>query len=210
MASTPKRNRVTPTGDIVAIPLRGAWCGNRGNLHDDGPSIVRFHKSALWIVCALQYKDQRLTQWAPGRYTLLFFHDEAVAFAAGHRPCALCRRPAYERYRDAWVAGRGGDRPAAMAIDRQLQSERLVRGSHRRRLHRMAWSSLPAGTFVLVDGRPLLVLDDAVVPWRTEGYGAAAGRPRAGDVDVLTPPATVSVLRSGYEVQIDAPTSGAF
>jgi hypothetical protein len=195
---------VTPTGDIVAIPLRGAWCGNRGNLHDHGTSIVRFHKSALWIVCALQYKDQRLTQWAPGRYTLLFFHDEAVAFAAGHRPCALCRRPAYERYRDAWVAGHGGDRLAAVAIDRQLHSERLIGGSHQRRLHPMAWSSLPAGTFVLVDGRPQLVLDNSVVAWGPPGYGAAEHRPRTGDVDVLTPPATVRVLRAGYDVQIDA------
>jgi hypothetical protein len=207
MPDSPKRNRVTPTGDIVAISLRGAWCGNRGNLHDDGTSIVRFHKSQLWIVCALQYKDQRLTQWAPGRYTLLFFPDEAVAFAAGHRPCALCRRAAYERYRDGWVAGRGGDRPSAVTIDRQLHAERLVRGSHRRRLHRRPWSSLPAGTFVLVDGRPLLVLDDAVVPWTTEGYGSRARRPGGGAVDVLTPPATLDVLRSGYAVQIDSSAS---
>ena len=26
---------------------------------------------------------------APGRFTELFFLDEATAFAAGHRPCAL-------------------------------------------------------------------------------------------------------------------------
>jgi hypothetical protein len=199
----PKRNRVTPTGEIVAIPLRGAWCGNRGNLHDQGTSIVRFHNSALWIVCALQYKDQRVAQWAPGLYTLLFFHDEAVAFAAGHRPCALCRRPAYERYRDAWVAGLGGDRPPAAAIDRRLHAERLFRGTHRRRLHTRPWPSLPVGTFVLVDERPQLVLDDAVVPWTTDGYGAQRRRPSQGDATVLTPPSTVAVLQAGYEVQID-------
>ena len=28
----------------------------------------------------------------PGRFTELFFLDEATAFAAGHRPCALCRQ----------------------------------------------------------------------------------------------------------------------
>ncbi len=205
----PKRNRVTPTGDIVAIPLRGAWCGNRGNLHDHGTSIVRFHKSALWIVCALQYKDQHLTQWAPGRYTLLFFHDEAVAFAAGHRPCALCRRPAYERYRDAWVAGLGGARPPAASIDRRLHSERVFRGTHRRRVHTMPWPSLPVGTFVLADEGAQLVVSDAVVPWSTYGYGTPQRRPRTGRAQVVTPPATVAVLRAGYDIQVDATAAAA-
>jgi len=204
----PRRNRVTPTGEIVAIPLRGAWCGNRGNLHGRGTTVLRFHGGRLWIVCALAYKDQHLVQWSPGRYTLLFFHDEAVAFAAGHRPCARCRRNAYEQYRDAWVDGVGGNRPAAAAIDRTLHAERLVAGTHRRRLHRMSWGSLPPGTFVLVDARPHLVLAGATVPWTTAGYGSAAPRPARGDVDVLTPPSTVAVLTSGYPVQIDASATG--
>ena len=203
MAGGPRPNRVTPTGDIVAIPLRGAWCGNRGNLHGRGTTILRSHNGALWIVCALGYKDRHLEQWVPGRYTLLFFHDEAVAFAAGHRPCALCRRAAYERYRDAWVAGEGGDRPAAAAINRRLHAERLVAGTHRRQLHRMPWRSLPTGAFVLVDGHPQLVRDDTVVPWSVKGYGRPALRPAVGDVDVLTPPSTVTVLQCGYEIQID-------
>jgi len=42
----PYRNRVTPLGDIVAIPLRGAWTGNRGVLHS-GHDIVRFHGGDL-------------------------------------------------------------------------------------------------------------------------------------------------------------------
>ena len=203
MAGGPRPNRVTPTGDIVAIPLRGAWCGNRGNLHGRGTTILRSHNGALWIVCALAYKGRHLEQSVPGRYTLLFFHDEAVAFAAGHRPCALCRRAAYERYRDAWVAGEGGDRPAAAAINRRLHAERLVAGTHRRQLHRMPWRSLPTGAFVLVDDHPQLVRDDTVVPWSVEGYGRPAPRPSVGDVDVLTPPSTVTVLQCGYEIQID-------
>jgi hypothetical protein len=196
-------NRVTPMGDVVAIPLRGAWCGNRGNLHDHGTSIMRFHKSALWITCALQYKDWRLEQWAPGRYTLLFFHDEAIAFAAGHRPCALCRRPAYERYRDAWVDGNGGERPSAAALDRQLHRERLFRGTHRRRLHAMAWRSLPVGTFVALADGPARVGADMIVPWTVGGYGPRRARPASGSVDVITPPSSVGVLQAGYPVQID-------
>lgn len=97
------RNRVTPMGDLVAVSLRGAWCGNRGILHR-GTDVVRFHASDLWITCALSFKDWRLPQWEPGHFTLLFFHDEAVSLAAGHRPCALCRRPAYDAYRRAIAA----------------------------------------------------------------------------------------------------------
>ncbi len=87
-------------GDIVATPLRGAWLGNRGILHR-GTDVVAFHRSSLWIICALRHKDWRLPQWQPGHFTVLFFHDEAVALAAGHRPCALCRRDAYNAFRRA-------------------------------------------------------------------------------------------------------------
>ncbi|MET0965067.1 MAG: hypothetical protein ABWZ02_01645, partial [Nakamurella sp.] len=86
----PRRNRVTPLGDSAAIPLRGAWLGNRGNLHR-GHEIVRYTRNRAWITCALHYKNWSIPQWAPGHYTVLFFYDEAVSLAAGHRPCALCR-----------------------------------------------------------------------------------------------------------------------
>src|SRR5689334_17601276 len=103
---TPARNRVTPTGEIVAIPLRGAWTGNRGILHGgaEGREIVRSHASDLWITCALQFKDWWHEQWRPHHFTWLYFQDEAVSFAAGHRPCALCRRPAYDAFRAAWAS----------------------------------------------------------------------------------------------------------
>jgi len=197
----PERNRVTPTGDIVAIPLRGAWLGNRGILHRD-QDIVRFHASALWITCALSFKGWRAPNWEPHRWTALFFHDEAVAFAAGHRPCALCRRPAYNAFREASARGRAVPVTSAAELDKQLHGERIVRGTHRRRLHPSEWSSLPAGTFVLVDDEPRLVLDDAVVPWTVRGYGAPQRRPRSGNVDVLTPPSTVAALRAGYQPQL--------
>lgn len=199
----PMRNRVTPTGNIVAIALRGAWTGNRGILHR-GTDIVRFHASDLWITCALHHKDWHLAQWAVGHFTVLFFHDEAVALAAGHRPCALCRRDAYNAYREAWAAELGVTVPLARDIDRRLHGERIYRGSHRRRLHVATWSDLPAGAFVLVEDDPALVLDCAVVPWTVEGYGAAQRRPADGSVAVITPPATVAALRAGYQPQIDS------
>lgn len=189
-------------GDIVAIPLRGAWTGNRGILHR-GTEVVRFHASDLWIICALRYKDWWQPQWVPRHFTWLFFHDEAVALAAGHRPCALCRREAYNAYREAWAAGLGVAVPLAKEINRVLHGERIVRGTHRRRIHPSSWPAVPTGAFVSLDGHPALVLDDAVVPWSTEGYGAARARPQHGPIGVITPPATVAALRAGYRPQID-------
>lgn len=202
----PMRNRVTPMGDIVAVELRGAWCGNRGVLHD-GFDVVRFHRSQLWITCALRFKDWRLAQWEPSHFTLLFFHDEAVSFAAGHRPCALCRRADYNAYRKAWMAGLDVSQPSAKEMDQQLHSERIVRGTHRRRLHPTPWRDVPQGAFASVDGQPALVLDDAIVPWTTDGYGAARPRPATGSADVITPPSSVAVLRAGYEPQLDPAAS---
>jgi hypothetical protein len=188
---------VTPLGEVVAIPLRGAWTGNRGCLHS-GREIVRFHSGNLWITCALHFRGRQHEQWQPGRLTWLYFHDEAVAFAAGHRPCGECRHEAYLAYRDAVGA------ESAQELNRRLHAERIVRGKHRRRLHRMRWSSLPDGAFVLLAGTPAIVLGDAVVEWTTEGYGRRRPRPARGAAETITPPASVAALRAGYPVQIDA------
>lgn len=199
----PKRNRVTPLGDIVAIPLRGAWCGNRGILHR-GTEVRRFHASALWITCALNFKDWRLPQWEPGHFTLLFFHDEAVSLAAGHRPCALCRRPAYLAYREAATSIDSRTPRLAKDLDHALHAERLHRGTHRRRLHDVAWPDVPDGTFVVHDETPALVVGGTLVRWTTEGYDDPLRRPAAGRALVITPPTTLSVLRGGYRPQVDA------
>jgi hypothetical protein len=205
----PAQNRVTPTGDIVAIPLRGAWTGNRGRLHGGprGRDIVRFHASDLWITCALEFRGRWQPQWQPHHYTFLFFHDEAVSFAAGHRPCAECRRESYSAYRAAWAAELGGPPPSAKEMNRRLHRERIEAGSHRRRVHALPWADLPDGTFVLLaagpDAVPAVVVGDHLAHWSDAGYGRRTARPRNGMVDVLTPPATVAVLRGGYPVQID-------
>jgi hypothetical protein len=204
MSASPHRNRVTPTGEIVAIPLRGCWLGNRGILHE-GFEVRRNHTHKRWITCVLSHKDWRLPQWRPGRFTVLFFHDEAVSLAAGHRPCALCRRPDYDAFRAAWVESKGGDRPGADAMDVALHRERMVPHTRRRRFHRASWSEpLPDGTFVLVDDGPAVVLGDAVVPWSTSGYGRPRTRPRSGDVVLVTPPTIVGVLGGGYRPQVAA------
>src|SRR4051794_12138281 len=116
---TPARNRVTPMGNIEAIPLRGAWTGNRGILHS-GKQIVRFHASDLWITCALEFRGRWRRQWQPHHYTFLFFHDEAVSFAAGHRPCAECRRGADKGVCGPRAGGLWGLGPAAKAVKREI------------------------------------------------------------------------------------------
>lgn len=195
-------------GDLVATELRGAWTGNRGILHR-GTEVVRFHASDLWITCVLQFKDWRLPQWAPHHFTVLFFHDEAVSLAAGHRPCALCRRADYNAYRQAWADASGGATPLAKDMDRRLHGERIVRGTHRRRLHPMNWAELPDATFVLVDGgAPAVVVGDRVVPWTPMGYGRPAGRPGVGLAEVITPPSTVAALHAGYCPQLDPALGG--
>ena len=187
------QNRVTPFGEIVVSPLRGAWMGNRGCIHA-GYEIRRQWNGKRWITCALSFKGWVAPKWAPGRWTALFFHDEAVAFAAGHRPCALCRRDDYRRFRDA--LGIGG----ADAIDARLHDERIDGRAKRR--HRLAWRDVPAGAFVELEGVAHLTLDDTVRGWTAAaGYGAALPRPAYGDALVLTPPASLAVIRAGYRPQ---------
>jgi hypothetical protein len=197
------RNRVTPMGEIEAFPLRGAWTGNRGILHR-GHEIVRFHASDLWITCALEFRGRWHQQWQPHHYTFLYFHDEAVSFAAGHRPCAECRRTGYNAYRAAWAEGLGVDPLSAKLMNRHLHAERIVRGTHRRRIHQLPWSDLPDGAFVLLDTTPALVIGDHLIEWTRQGYRDRHSRPSSGTADTITPPSTLAALRTGYPVQIDA------
>jgi hypothetical protein len=164
---------------------------------------VRSHASSLWIICALSFRDWRAAQWAPHHYTVLFFHDEAVALAAGHRPCALCRRPAYDAYRAAVARHAGAEPLRAKEIDARLHLERRLGRSRDQRAHLLGWNQVPDGAFVALAGKPGLVRGDAVVPWTSAGYGAAVARPREGDATVLTPPMSVAALTGGYEPQVD-------
>ena len=194
-ADMPEANRVTPFGEIVAIDQRGLFLGNRGSIHR-GRSVVRPWQVRRWITCALTYKDHVAPRWEPGRWTALFFWDEAVALAAGHRPCAYCRRADFVRWMDAWESATGA-RPRVDPLDRVLHAERTAPD----RIHRVPWSEVPGGAFVVIGGRPALVATDRLVPWRprADGYGEAVARPSAGTVDVLTPPSMVAVLRHGYD-----------
>ncbi len=185
----PLQNRVTPTGELIATPHRGLVYGNRGCLHDPSGRIVRGHATRRWIACRLDFKGwHRSPLLAPGKFTELFFLDEATAFAAGHRPCALCRRDDYNRLLELTGA------PGADAIDAQLHAERLD-GRGRRLLPARA-GELPDGAFVIHDGTPHLVLGDTLRRWSPAGYGEPQPAPRR--VMLLTPSTLTGVLREGW------------
>jgi hypothetical protein len=203
-ARTPARNRVSPLGEVIAVSGRGAWMGNRGRLHEGQGNqgtrdVVRGHQHKTWIICALSFRGRRVAQWQPNRYTALFFLDEAVAFAAGHRPCGECRHNAYIHYRARWAETHGGATPYAKEMDAQLHRERIGRAEHR-----VAWSELPDGVFVATDSGPAVVLDGHVAVWGQQNiYSDKLPRPTSGTVNVLTPPSSVQILRAGYQPQID-------
>jgi hypothetical protein len=200
----PAPNRVTPWGTIEAIPQRGMFLGNRGCLHTRPRELARRWQVRRWITCALEYKGWAAPQWEPRRWTPLFFWDEAVALAAGHRPCALCRHADHVRWLDHWEAAHG-DRPRVDPMDRVLHADRLDGTAPRR--HTAGWRGLPAGAFAVLDDAAVLVLDDRLVPWSAAGYGPPRRRPALGDATVLTPRATIGVLRAGY-VPVIHPSGG--
>ncbi|HSE82419.1 MAG TPA: hypothetical protein VLA87_12135 [Gaiellaceae bacterium] len=193
------QNRVTPLGELVAHPGRGLVYGNRGCLHDDAGRIRRRYPTKRWIACRLEYKGwQRGRLLQPGLFTELFFLDEATAFAAGHRPCALCRREDYVRFSEIWQELHPGQ-VGADAMDAQLQGERMDPETRSRRLHEARLGELSDGAVVLVDGAPALVRGERLLAWTPAGYTATQPRPRDGAVCLITPPSLVAVLRTGWK-----------
>ncbi len=195
-----RQNRVTPLGELVADPARGLVYGNRGCLHDASGQIVRRYNGRRWIACRLEFmgwRRERLLQ--PGRFTELFFLDEATAFAAGHRPCALCRHEDYRTFVTLWHKVHPDSEPGADAIDARLHTERIEPRTRRQLHHRAAPGRLPDGAFVLQDDAPLLVYRDRLLPWTAAGYTTPIARPARGSVTVLTPPSLVEVLQQGWE-----------
>ena len=194
----PRQNRVTPRSELIPAPAHGLVYGNRGCLHDAQGGIRRHHATRRWIACRLEFRGwQRGPMMRPGRFTELFFLDEATAFAAGHRPCALCRRDDYNRFGRIWADLHPGQ-AGADAIDAELHRERLDPGGQRTRTHEAAFAALPDGAFVLTDGDPYLVLGRELLLWSPSGYAARRPRPR-GSAEVVTPPSLVAVLRAGWD-----------
>jgi hypothetical protein len=194
----PLQNRVTPFGDLVATPVRGLFLGNRGGrFHADARTLTaRRWASRQWICCVLDFKARHRDVW--GRfYTELFFLDEPTALAAGHRPCFECRRQDALAFSEAWqVAKHLRTRPTAGEMDIALHRERL--DGRAKRLHRRDIDALPDGAFVALEEGAFAVRGDSLLRWTPDGYDARQARRRGITVDLLTPPAILTVLSAGY------------
>jgi hypothetical protein len=193
----PLRNRVTPLSEVIADPARGLVYGNRGCLHDAAGQIRRRYNGKRWIACRLEFRGWlRGPLLQPGRFTELFFLDDATALAAGHRPCALCRREDYVSFVAAWrtvhPAARGADE-----IDAQLHAERVAPGTRTQLHHNARLGELPDGAFVLQAGEPWVVSGEQVWHWTPAGYAEAERRRPVATV-LITPPSLVAVLATGW------------
>jgi hypothetical protein len=136
----------------------------------------------------------------PGRWTALFFLDEATALAAGHRPCAYCRNDDYQAYRRAWQKAHGlAEPPRAVEMDAQLHPERVDRATKRQRTTQAWAGDLPGGAMIRRDGRLWLLAGGQLLEWSFGGYGARSPVPGSEElVEVLTPPSSLAVLAQGY------------
>jgi hypothetical protein len=194
----PLQNRVTPFGDLIATPARGLVYGNRGCLHDDEGRIRRRYAVKRWIGCRLRFRGwHRSPLLQPGRFTELFFLDEATAFAAGHRPCALCRREDYVRFGQMWQDLHPGE-AGADVIDARLHDERVDPATRGQRRHPLPTDPLPDGAFVAAGDTAHVILGGALRRWTPSGYFEAdAAAP--GPLELVTPPSLVDVLRRGWD-----------
>jgi hypothetical protein len=194
----PLQNRVTPFGDIVAISQRGMFTGNRGIIHDPATRTLLRKRwaSKAWLICLCEFKGRQRAVMGGRSWTELFFLDEAVALAAGHRPCFFCRRRAAERFRDAWAKGRGENVPRAPEMDAVLHAERLEHGGKRPHALFLRVDELPDGAVVAAAGEAYTTAGGRAFRWTPQGYEPAPDITRADGL--LTPPSTLGALSAGY------------
>ena len=206
----PLQNRVTPEGEIVAVPERGTMYGNRGGCfhRPDRTLLTRRYATRQWICCVLEFKGRRRPLMRPGLFTELFFLDEATAMAAGHRPCFECRRVDAVRFAEIWNGvGRREGRATAPDMDVVLHGERID-ASGRKISYETRLGEVPDGAFVRWRGQCGLVHGGRVRPWSFAGYSGAAEVDGNSIVQVLTPRSTVAILRAGYQPMLHPSLAG--
>lgn len=216
----PLQNRVLPTGEIVAIPERGSWMGNRGRIHIAGQRLGkrRWEGSKPWIICRLQWKginrrERHGQLMSMNSYTELFFLDEVTALAAGHRPCAQCNKERYEAFGRAWAAGVLGQAAgAALAgeIDRALHAARIDEHGQQRRWEARL-DEQPNGVILCLGDDPetlWLRWRGKLQRWTPQGYGETRAIEPGRRATVLTPRPTASVLAVGYVPHVQGEPTG--
>lgn len=140
--------------------------------------------------------DGAAWSWVGRSWTELFFFDEAVALAAGHRPCFFCRREAAEAFRDAWASGRAAKVPLAAQMDALLHAERLDHGRKRRHAWAVGPDELPDDAVIASAGDAYTLMNGRAFRWTAHGYAGPVEIPHADAL--LTPPSTLGALRAGY------------
>ncbi len=200
------QNRVTPASQIIAHPSKSAmFMGNRGILHDNHQHLGKARwRHKAWIICRTEFKGRKRRVMSPGRYTELFFLDEATALAAGHRPCWECRREAFHEFAAAWAEAASESPPRAGQMDKVLHGRRVNSRSRSQVTHRAHLSELPDGVFVRLEDAPaelLLLKKGRLLRWTAEGYASSmAATDRT--VEVLTSTVTVAALGAGYSPEL--------
>ena len=194
----PLRNRVTPYGEIIAVPERGLFTGNRGVLHTLEQKVVHYNRGRRWIICQLEFKGWHREVMQPNRWTELFFLDEATALAAGHRPCAMCRYRNYQSFRRSWALAHDLPLQSADAMDLVMHQDRLARPRVRRTFV-TDFSSLPDGVFIVLDDQPWLLHETELHHWTPGGYDQRIRCDNLRMVQVLTPKCTVATIACGYQ-----------
>lgn len=182
----PQCNRVAPNGEIFATPERGMFMGNRTS-------------PPRWLICDLHFQRDLKE---PRKYKKLFFQDEAVALAAGHRPCNTCRRDSFQAYLDATRSELGI--AGASDLDAKLN------GARRAERRQLPIASLPDGAFVaLDDGDYRLKWAGALRRWTPGGYEEPVAHEEIHieKATVLTPEPSLVALRHGYPVVVH-PSAG--
>ena len=196
------QNRVSSLGEFVDTHFRGTMMGNRGILHDQhGRLGTARWKQNSWVCCLLQFRERQRQVMAPAKYTELFVLDEAVALAAGHRPCSRCRPAQTADFRSK--ASPPGEPLSFKELDRALHRERIISRTREQRRHDCRFEALPDGAFVFRDNCAWLVAGDTLLRFTFAGYASPLPRP-SGHPSVLTPPTTLTALAAGYQPLLHA------
>jgi len=194
----PLQNRVDPFSRIQAVAARGLFIGNRGILHDPETRTLKKQTWATdgWVICALHWKDWQAPIMGKSHWTELFFFDEAVALAAGHRPCYLCRNDAARSFLSAARLDR------ISHLNTAINTEMKPYLRKRAPLPRPACTpaSLPDGAFFATGDAAYLKHRDQARRFTWDGYAPPA--PLPASASRLSPEITVRALANGYRPKL--------
>ena len=196
----PLQNKVSPIGKIEAVKARGTLMGNRGILHDENKEIKTLSKIKGWVTCNLEYKDRKRELMAKGRYTELFFLDEATAFGSGHRPCAECRRDRYNEFKLKWLEANSillnNQKDSIANIDKIIHKERI--NKNEKVTFREKINTLPDGSIIRIESQIYLIWQNSLFIWSFQGYKKSNIEIKHQTVEVLTPYSYVKMFQKGF------------